>query len=173
MITVGDSRVLGWRFLTGPNDSRFLTREQSSRRGRETLHVSWVANLMLSVSWEEDRSLVEEFSNWLRHDAPWNEPSVPPGATGVGFLRNLMESPATSWGGWKNPEGLLFACATNHADIDAIVDKFGAMPWRRADVVQLLIKDQEQEFFRLWMIVDGEGAQLTSAQPSGCEDADR
>jgi hypothetical protein len=76
--------------------------------------------------------------------------------------------------GWlEEPRGTAFACATNHADIDAIVDKFGAMPWRRADVVQLLIKDQEQEFFRLWMIVDGEGAQLTSAQPSGCEDADR
>ena len=128
--------------------------------------MSWVANVLLSVAVQEDRELVDAFDRWLREDAPWNGPSVPPGSSGVGYLRNLAQSP-DAWGGWKAPEASLFAGATNHADVDAIVARFAAIPWRHPNVAQLFIKDQEQEFFRLWMIVSGEPSQLTPRPPPG------
>jgi hypothetical protein len=57
--------------------------------------MSWVANMMLVVS-EEDLDLMPALNEWLRHDAPWNSPSDPPGATGVGYLALL---PKAGWGG--------------------------------------------------------------------------
>ena len=132
--------------------------------------MGWVANVMISISFEEEPSLVKTFSEWLRNEAPWNGPSDPPGATGVGFLRDLMEPPAAGWGGWKNPEGVLWACASNHADVEAIVDNFASFPWRHANVAQLFIKDQDQDYFRVWMIVDGRATLLTPIPPAGRDD---
>ena len=49
-------------------------------------YMSWVATMLLSVDGLEDDDVVASLNDWLRNDAPWNGPSVPPGATGVGFL---------------------------------------------------------------------------------------
>jgi hypothetical protein len=125
--------------------------------------------VLLSVAVQEEPDLVTAFDRWLREDAPWNGPSVPPESTGVGFLRNLAQSP-DAWGGWKAPEGMLFGGATNHADVDAIVARFAAIPWQYPNVAQLFIRDQEQDFFRLWMIVNGKPSQLTPSPPSGSDD---
>ena len=65
----------------------------------------WLATILLSVHFE-DEDLVESFSEWLREEAPWNGPSVPPGATGVGFLRPLHDR-SVPWGASKRPEALV------------------------------------------------------------------
>lgn len=133
--------------------------------------MSWVAHVLLSVARQEDEELTADFSRWLHDEAPWNSPSQPPGATGVGFLQDLTQTPS-AWGGWKGPEGVLLGGATNHADVDAIVARFSATPWRYATIAQLFIKDQEQDFFRLWMIVDGTPQLLTPSPPADTDDLD-
>ena len=115
--------------------------------------MSWVANVLLSVSME-DRQMVEKFSQWLDNDAPWNGPTVPPGATGVGSLRPLSGRDV-AWGGYKNPECHVSGGVLNHADLDAVVSRFGELSWQSPGSAQLFIKEQEQSYFRVWMIRDG------------------
>jgi hypothetical protein len=80
--------------------------------------MSWVANVMVQAAEEDTPSLVA-LSEWLKNDAPWNGPSVPPGATGVGFLRPITEPDRNQWGGWKQPERNLWAGALNQGVRDA------------------------------------------------------
>ena len=117
--------------------------------------MSWVTSILLSVDVTEDGTLVEEFDQWLQALAPrQGQPEV----KGVGSLRALHNSP-DAWGGVKNPEALLWAGVLNKADVAAVVRRFGATGWRVPDLVQLLVQDQEQGAFRLWMIRDGEACQ--------------
>ncbi|WP_433535643.1 squamosa promoter-binding protein 15 [Micromonospora sp. CA-249363] len=113
--------------------------------------MSWVTNILLSVDATEDSTLVEEFDQWLRTRAPRQEQ---PEVKGVGDLRALHHSP-DAWGGVKNPEVLLWAGVLNKGDVEAVVRQFGATGWRVPQLVQLLVQDQEQGAFRLWMIRDG------------------
>jgi len=115
------------------------------------LGVSWVATVLLSVDLSEDPALVEGFSHWLRLEAPRRKPA---GTLGVGYLEQL-DALEQGWAGWKYPEVRLWGGALNDADLPAVVNRFAATPWRHPDSVQLLITDQEQAAFRLWMIRDG------------------
>lgn len=119
--------------------------------------MSWVTNVLLSVDVFEDMLLVEEFSEWLRTAAPRREP---PGATGVGFLARLSDPDQHQWGGWKNPEVHLFGGALNHGDVSSVIDKFATMPWRVPEFAQLMVMDQEQAVFRVWMLRDGGAVQV-------------
>ena len=118
---------------------------------------------MLSVSiW--DNGTAAEFSEWLRTQAPRRDP-VP--ARGCGFL-SLTSS---RWGGWKSPECCVWAGALNHADVDALVAHACQMEWTVPLAVQLLIMDQEESFFRLWMFRDGEFKQYAPLQPDDNDQA--
>ncbi|MGW4467234.1 squamosa promoter-binding protein 15 [Micromonospora sp. NPDC004704] len=113
--------------------------------------MSWVTNVLLSVDITEDSALVDEFDRWLQTLAPRQGQ---PEGKGVGSLRTLHGSPE-AWGGVKHPEALLWAGVLNKADVTAVVGRFGATGWRVPHLVQLLVQDQEQGAFRLWMIRDG------------------
>jgi hypothetical protein len=117
--------------------------------------VSWVATLMLSVDVFEDDAAVDEFSEWLRTAAPRRES---PDTRGVGFLDRL-DTAQQGWGGWKHPEVRLWGGVLNHADLPAVVKHFEHVPWRCAQSVQLMIMDQEQFAFRLWMLQNGRAVQ--------------
>ncbi|MBB5785979.1 squamosa promoter-binding protein 15 [Jiangella mangrovi] len=112
--------------------------------------MSWVTNVLLSVDTAEDRALVHDFDRWLQTEAPrQGQPDV----RGVGSLRALHDHP-DAWGGWKFPEALLWAGVLNHADIAAVVQRFGTTGWRVPALAQLFVQDQEQGAFRVWMIRD-------------------
>ncbi len=66
--------------------------------------MSWVANLIISCD-RQDRGTVETLDRWLREQAPTRDRR----RIGVGFLGNLAEPDANHWGGWKNPECLVWA----------------------------------------------------------------
>ncbi|MFJ7629215.1 squamosa promoter-binding protein 15 [Streptomyces sp. NPDC097595] len=128
--------------------------------------MSWVANVMISID-VADSASAEALSEWLRTDAPRR---VHPEAHGVGFLK-LLTSPEThDWGGWKNPECEVWAGALNHADLDALRQRVFEMPWREPNLVQLLVMDQEEGFFRIWMIRDGELRQFAPLEPDEEDD---
>ena len=116
--------------------------------------MSWVANVLVTAD-RVDTDVIRILSEWLRTECPWRVPSVPPGATGVGSLEYLSDR-STGWGGGKYPECNLWAGALNHADLVAVRDKVHSLPWRYPSAVQLLIQDQEQDYFRLFMIRDGD-----------------
>ena len=115
--------------------------------------MSWVTNMMLSVSFE-DEPLVVEFSDWLRsHGGPHGSTSP-----GCGSLRDLTSGEAR-WGGRKMPECTVWAGALNHADIPALLTKVAEFAWLEPDAVQLFLMDQSDICFQVWMIRDGVLAQ--------------
>src|SRR5690349_15623202 len=102
--------------------------------------MSWVASVMVSFE-IGDEAACREFSRWLETEAPRRDPEQwvsargnPP--TGVGFLRE-QTGQDTTWGGWKYPECNAWAGALNHADIDVVVEKFAALPWKTPAAAQL------------------------------------
>ncbi|KOG30083.1 hypothetical protein [Streptomyces resistomycificus] len=131
--------------------------------------MSWVAHVMISADLS-DGAHVDALSDWLRDEAPWREQPGVPGVRGVGFLR-LITGPDSGWGGGKHPECAVWAGVLNHADLDALRQRVAGAPWREPHAVQLLIMDQEESFFRLWMIRGGELTQYAPVRPSE-EDAD-
>jgi hypothetical protein len=52
-------------------------------------------------------------------------------------------------GGTKHMECRVYVSAFNHADTDVIVRAVDQAPWRDREMVQLFIKEQEQDFFQL------------------------
>lgn len=144
------------------------TEQMTRRRACSCEHaaMSWVATLMLSVDIFEDRALIEKFSHWLRTQAPRREPQS---AVGVGFLEPLNEAPQ-GWGGWKNPEARLFGAVLNHADLAAVVRWFEQAAWRHPESVQMMVMDQEQFAFRVWMLQDGRAVQHIPLPDFGADD---
>ncbi|MFF7591362.1 squamosa promoter-binding protein 15 [Kitasatospora purpeofusca] len=126
--------------------------------------MSHVANIMISVEMD-DRSTVEELSQWLRTAAPRR--GFGPGAVGwVGSLNEITGS-STQWGGGKYPECDVYAGALNHADLDGLVAHVERIAWKQPEFVQLFVMDQEQVYFRVWMF---HGAKLRQVVPDGREE---
>ncbi|MPY31150.1 squamosa promoter-binding protein 15 [Streptomyces adustus] len=124
--------------------------------------MSWVANVMISVDMADNAS-VKTLSEWLRTEAPRR---TQPEARGVGFLNLLTSTETNQWGGWKNPECAVWAGVLNHADLDALKQRVFETPWREPNMVQLLVMDQEESFFRIWMIRGNELRQFAPLQPN-------
>ncbi|GAA1997660.1 GNAT family N-acetyltransferase [Catenulispora subtropica] len=116
--------------------------------------MSWVANVILTTDLA-DEVRGDELSQWLREQAPTRHGA----GRGVGGLART-----TTWGGWKNPECAVFTGVLNHADLDAVVRHVERMPWAHPEFLQLLIQDQEEFFFRLWMFRAGRLVELTPPQ---------
>jgi hypothetical protein len=128
--------------------------------------MSWVANVMLSVE-REDHANAEEFSGWLDKECPRRESGM--GRGGCGTLA-LITGADTQWGGYKYPECDVYAGAFNHADLDAVVEHFGSVAWHKPNAVQLFLMDQEQSFFRVWMIRDRVLQQYAPTSPDEEDD---
>jgi hypothetical protein len=124
--------------------------------------MSWVANVMISVDMDDNEN-AEALSEWLRTEAPLRSS---PERRGAGYLRLLTSAEDSRWGGWKAPECEVWAGALNHADLDAVRQRFFEMPWREPNAAQLFVMDQEEGFFRLWMIRGAELRQFAPLVPS-------
>ena len=115
--------------------------------------MSWVTNVMLAVMLD-DRSTADAFGAWLREECPRTDSDN----RGCGWI-NHISGPDMNWGGYKAPECAVYAGTLNHADLTAVVAKFGEMAWRYPRFAQLLLMEQEEYHFRLWMISDGQPTQ--------------
>lgn len=60
----------------------------------------------------------------------------------------------------------MWAGALNHADLDALRQRVLETPWREPNAVQLLVMDQEEVFFRMWMIRGSELRQYAPLEPN-------
>ncbi|WP_319464164.1 hypothetical protein [Micromonospora sp. RTP1Z1] len=88
---------------------------------------------------------------------------------GCGELALIAESD-NQWGGYKYPECAVYAGALNHADLDALVEHFGSVQWHTPNAVQLFVMDQEQSFFRVWMVRKGKPQQYAPTSPDEEDD---
>ncbi|MEH1129787.1 hypothetical protein [Micromonospora sp. CPCC 206061] len=130
--------------------------------------MSRVTNVMLSVT-SKDRANAEEFSKWLKEDCPRVDPRDK--ATGCGDLALITDPETHNWGGYKHPECDVYAGTLNHARVGSVIDRFGRVPWRVPSAVQLFVMDQEEFFFRVWMIRDGAPRQYAPTSPIEEDDA--
>jgi len=126
--------------------------------------MSWVANMMISVALP-DRALLPALTDWLEFEAPWNAHSGRVELKGVGTLTDQTSPGTSGWGGSKFPECTVWAGVLNHADLPAILAKVESMPWEAPGAVQVLLLDQEETYFRLWMIREGQMTQFAPAPP--------
>ena len=75
----------------------------------------------------------------------------------VGRLRPLnTKSGLKVWGGFKAPSVSIWGTIANNMSWSRFLDQVAAMPWTLPDKVQLLLKDEGDPFFRVYMFRDGE-----------------
>jgi len=137
--------------------------------------MSWVTNVMLSVTMY-DTDNAKEFAAWIRdrpqeylrresyHPAlanPWPDDQEWPGP----YIGGLAESPVSAWSGTKYPECHVWLGVLNTADLGKVRERFAAVPWRMPNAVQLFLMDQEESFFRVWMLRDGAPVEVPMPGP--------
>ena len=129
----------------------------------------------------EDRENAEAFAAWVRDKPyeylrreswplglahPWPEHRKWAGP----YIGAMARSPASVWPGSKMPECNVWLGVLNTADLDKVRARFAAIPWRTPNAVQLFLMDQEQSFFRLWMLRDGELQEILIPGPGENDD---
>lgn len=65
----------------------------------------------------------------------------------VGAIRELNQH----LGGFKNTNGNIWGGVLNHADRKAILDHLAKQPWHTPEAVQVLIREEEEASYRLYM----------------------
>lgn len=123
--------------------------------------MSSVTNMMLSVSCD-DRPQAVQLSRWLESNGRV------PGASsrGCGSLREISHE-TVRWGGAKLPECQVWAGVLNHADLPAVLAAVARTAWVEPDSVQLLLMDQHDFHFQLWMVRDGVWRQYAPPNSEG------
>jgi hypothetical protein len=109
--------------------------------------MSRVTELVVIVN-PTDQSAVQELSFWLTED---NANQDDRGSGGTGNLLPLTEN----WGGYKNPSSELWAGALNYIDVAALLTHMTEINWTEPDQVQILVQEEEDDYFRLYMIRNG------------------
>ena len=141
--------------------------------------MSWVSNVMVSVA-GEDRDNAARFATlitekpylhldrkkWPQVPDPWPEDEEYRGPYNAG----LQESPTTVWPGSKAPECYVWLGVLNNSDLDRFRALFAAVPWNVPNAVQLMLMDQEEFYFRLWMIRNGQLQQYAPQHPDEDDD---
>jgi hypothetical protein len=108
--------------------------------------MSVVTNLILSFShleYVEER--IEDVNAFVYDDYQMNLVSID--------YNKDIESQKVWYGGNKFFEGNVFIGAYNHLNTEAFINHLKKIPWEAPDLVQLIIKEQEDEKFRIIELV--------------------
>jgi hypothetical protein len=116
--------------------------------------VSSVTHVCVVAVDHADAVAVEDLSGWISQLAPRRNTR----ATGVvGALLPLTNLAAGElWGGVMVPLAQQWARTLNGADLDALLDHVARMPWTEPEALQVLLGDEEDSWFFLYMIRGGE-----------------
>lgn len=129
--------------------------------------MSRTTEILLYVA-ATDEHHVEDLTFWLRDFAPRSDDRV----TGSpGHLLPLTgEVGGEAWGGYKATSAIIWAGVANYLDVGSFVDHVGGVPWGEPDSVQLLVRDEGDPWFRLFMIRGGGLRQYCPAPPADEQD---
>ena len=91
-----------------------------------------------------DRSHMEELAFWMTERNVNDDPAY----GRVGNLLPLDEG----WGGYKRQSSELCAAACNYLDAPGFLAHVAKINWDERAVVQILVQEEEDEYFRLYML---------------------
>jgi hypothetical protein len=127
--------------------------------------MSWVQNVIISAH-RSDRANLNALAAWLREHpaeyldrARWGRPEdFDPDNIDRRewpYSGDLAEIPRDAWPGPKYAECNVWIGVLNGADLGQVRARVMSIPWRVPNAVQLFLMDQEERFFRMWMIRGG------------------
>lgn len=113
----------------------------------------------------QDAPTVADLSAWLGDSAPRTDSRTTDRA---GHLVPMYDSlAADAWGGYKAPDQGLWGGVANHLDPHGFADYAASLNWKEPRHLQILLKDEGDPWFRLYMLRDG---QLTQHAPTPSPD---
>jgi hypothetical protein len=124
--------------------------------------MSRLTEILLSV-FPEDEHHLEDLSFWIRDQAPKADDRADGSPGNLLPVAGAFGSEA--WGGSKLPTATIWAGVTNYLNVDAFVEHVADLDWDEPDWVQLLLRDDGDPWFRLYMIRDGEIRQYSPPPP--------
>lgn len=102
-----------------------------------------------------------DLSAWLADGAPRSDDRT---GDRAGHLLPMADSVAAdAWGGHKAPAEGLWGGVANHLDLAAFTAHVAAMAWIEPRNLQILLKDEADPWFRLYML---RGGQLSQHAPT-------
>jgi hypothetical protein len=112
---------------------------------------------MISVGFD-DAAGVEAVSFWMANDAPRSDDRVEDSA---GHLLPLTGAVGEEWGGTKPPFSTVWAGVGNYLDSAALLAFVNGVSWRDPDAVQVFVREEEDDYFAVYMLRDGALTRLT------------
>lgn len=110
--------------------------------------VSYLTELMINAA-PEDEHVVSALSFELSGER-FGRPDDNTGR--IGWLKPIGDA----FGGYKLPHSNLWAGVLNYADETAILDHLAGQLWIRPDRLQVLLCSEDEDWFRLYMLRDGQ-----------------
>jgi hypothetical protein len=69
------------------------------------------------------------------------------------------------WDENAGPEAHVWLGVLNNADLEKVRQHFAAIPWQLPNAVQLFMRDEGEDYFRVWMLRRGQVEQYVTAKP--------
>ena len=122
--------------------------------------MSRTATVIISVDPRDDPT-VGDLSIWLDTEAARSDDRIGGSAGSLVPMTDTLA--AEAWGGHKTPGQGLWGGVTDHLDLAAFTTHLAGIEWKHPDRLQVLIKDEADPWFRVYMIRHGE---LTQHAPT-------
>jgi hypothetical protein len=136
--------------------------------------MSWVQNVIISAH-RSDRANLNALAAWLREQPAeyldrkrWRPEDFEPANIRQRewpYSGDLAEIPSDAWPGPKYAECIVWIGVLNGADLEKIRARVRSIPWRVPNALQLFLMDQEEQFFRMWMLRGGSLRQYSPDEP--------
>jgi len=113
--------------------------------------VSEVTNLIITFSVSEDEvSRSSDINSFFNNGRPFDVVSAD-----YESMRDPHDKAKRWYGGTKKLETPLYIGAINHLDMDALVDYLRMIGWESPELVQLMVKGENDSVFRIVSLKDG------------------
>ena len=132
--------------------------------GRHHGTMSHLTELLVSTG-PDDAGNLEHLSFWIRDHAPRSDSRIDGSAGHLVPLAGPLSGDA--WAGRKQPISDLWAGVLDFVDIDGVLDHIRNVAWSEPDAVQVLVRDEDDPWYRLYMLRDRHLHQLALAPEPG------
>ena len=128
--------------------------------------MSQVTDVILIVEPGDDDN-VADISFWMASNEPRSDDRA---SASVGPLMPLTGPVGEQlWGGYKSLGFSLWGAVTNYLDWEKFLARVEETPWKWRERVQLLMKEDDDSYFRLYMFEGGRLANFAPPEPGNWE----